>query len=164
MAKPPNRVRPSYQDVLDLLASEHVRSVERAIAAEVGMNIFEDYSVVSTSHLLVAIGASGMTPSDIKVLLQDRRDQIVAFGVRLLRDLAVNSDDEDVYPEGEEQDPPGKVVSEGLGIGFGVTYAIYYNFLANRTPAELRAFLRGRGIEYHSSFSQDLRRLFDESQ
>jgi hypothetical protein len=161
MADRPNRVRPSYQEVRDLLASEHVRSLERAFAAEVGMNIFEDSSVVSTSHLLVAIGASGMTPFDIKVLLQDRRDQIVAFGVRLLRDPAVNSD-EDEFPEGEEQDPPGKVESEGLGTGFGVTYAIYYNFLANRTPAELRAFLKGRGVSH--SFSQDLRRLFDETQ
>jgi hypothetical protein len=161
MADQPIRVRPSYQEVLDLLASEQLRTVEQAIAAEVGMNIVEDYSVVSTSHLLVAIGASGMTPSDIKVLLQDRRDKIVAFGVRLLRDPAVNSD-EDEYPEGEEQDPPGKVLSKGLGTGFGVTYAIYHNFLANRTPAELRAFLKGRGISH--SFSQDLRRLFDETQ
>jgi hypothetical protein len=104
-----------------------------------------------------------MTASDIEVLLRDRRDRLVAFGARLLRDQSATCD-EGEYPEGEEQDTSGPSELVGLGTGFGVKYAIYYNFLANRTPAELRAFLKNRRTPHHARFSRDLRRLFDEAQ
>src|SRR5262245_48053777 len=114
MADPPIRVIPtSFQQVLDLLTSEHLRSVERAIAAEVGMRVVEDYSAAATSYAQAEMSVSGMTASDIEALLRDRRDRLVAFGVRLLRDQAATHDDGE-YPEGEEQDPGGPSESVGL--------------------------------------------------
>jgi hypothetical protein len=74
--------------------------------------------------------------------------------------------DEEEYPAGEEpgeEDKSVTVAQRGLGTGFGITYAIYYNFLANRTPSEFREFLRNRRIPHHARFAKESRRVFEEA-
>ena len=164
MADPPIKVIPTaYDDVLALLHSETLRTVEQGIALEVGSRIVEDYSNVCTNYTRGDISVSGLTVAEIESLLIARRKEIVTFGIRFLRDQEASRDEEE-YPDGEEQDPSETEELLGLGTGFGIKYAIFYNFLANRTPAEFRAYLKNRRVPHHAKFAKELRRVFDESQ
>jgi hypothetical protein len=150
-----------YEGVVALLRSNILRDVEQAIASRVGSVVHEELSSVCTSLAQADASVSGMTLAQIETLLSERRDEIVAFGVRFLRDDEATSDDEE-YPEGEEPDPSPKGTVLGLGTGFGVKYAIYFNFLANRTPAEFREYLKNRRIPQHAKFEKELRRIYEE--
>ncbi len=104
-----------------------------------------------------------MTVSEIGRYLAAHRSSVIAFGVRLFRDSDATIEEQE-YPEGEEQDSDGSSETIGMAVGCGVTYAIYHNFLANRTPQELRAFLKNRRIPHHARFAKELERLFVELQ
>src|SRR5882724_8623516 len=100
MADPPINVIPTaYDEVLALLHSEAVRTVEQAIASEVGSRIVEDYSNICTNYTRGDISVSGLTVAEIESLLIARREEIVAFGIRFLRDQEASRDEEE-YPEG----------------------------------------------------------------
>ncbi len=164
MADPAIKVIPTpYQEVLALLRSDTLRAVEQIIAAAVGSRIVEDYSSTWTSFTQADMSVSGMTVAETQSLLVAHRDQIIEFGVAFLRDEAA-ADDSEEFPEGQEQDPSETGAVHGLGVGFGIKYAIFYNFLAHRTPAELRAYLKNRRIPHHARFARDLRRVFDTLQ
>ena len=149
-----------YQAVVALLQSDALRSVEQPIAASVGMKIIEDDSSTSVSMKQADLSVSGMTVAQMEALLISDRDKLVKFGIGFLSDKDA-TDDAEEFPEGEEQDASATVEVLGLGVGFGVTHAIYYNFLANRTPAEFRAYLKNRRIPHQAKFAKDLRRVFD---
>jgi hypothetical protein len=164
MADPAIKVIPTpYQEALALLRSDTLRMVEQAIADAIGSRIVEDYSTTSTSYTQADMSVSGMTIAQTEALLVTRREQIIKFGVAFLRDEAATDDTEE-YPEGEEQDPSGTVEVHGHGIGFGIKVAIYYNFLAHRTPAEFQAYLKNRRIPHRARFARELRRVFDTVQ
>src|SRR5262249_35187791 len=151
-----------YQQTVALLQSETLRAVEEAIASEVGSRIIEYNSVMSASLAQADMSVSGLTLAEIESLLVSCRQHIVAFGIRFLRDKDATSNEEE-YPEGEEQEPSETEEVHGLGKGFGINYAIYYNFLANRTPAEFRAYLKNRRIPHAAKFAKELRRVFEEA-
>lgn len=163
MADPEIKVIPTpYPEVLALLRSDALRAVEQPIAAAVGSRIVEDFSSC-TSYTQADISVSGMTVAEAEALLISHRDQIIKFGVRFLRDQAATDDTEE-YPEGEEQAPSETVEVQGLCVGFGIGYAIFYNFLAHRTPAEFQAYLKNRRIPHRARFARELRRVFDFAQ
>ena len=158
MPEPAIKVVPApYQDVLALLQSDVLRAVEQAIAAEVGRAVVEDYSVACTSFTQADLSVSGMTVAEAEALLRAHREGIIKFGVAFLRDE-------------ETAGRPGGLGSSrvvevrGLGAGFGVKYAIYYNFLAHRAPAEFLAYLKNRRIGHPAKFARGLRRVFGSVQ
>ena len=164
MADPPIKMIPTpYQEVLALLHSDALRAIEEAIAAAVGSRIVEDFSSTSTSCTQADMSVSGMTSAETESLLRSHRDRIIKFGIALLHNDAA-SDEGEEFPEGEDQDPSESVEVHGLGVGFGIKYAIFFNFLANRTPAELRAYLKNRRIPHHARFARGLRLVFDAVQ
>jgi hypothetical protein len=164
MADPAIKVIPTpYQEVLSLLHSDALRAIEQAIAAAVGIRIVADYSSTCTSYTQGDMSVSGMTVAQTEALLVNHRDQLIRFGVAFLRDEAA-TDDAEEFPEGEEQDSSETVDVQGLGVGFGIKYAIFYNFLAHRTPAEFRAYLKNRRIPHQARFARELRRVFDSVQ
>lgn len=164
MADPGIKVIPTpYQDVLALLHSSTLRAVEQSIAAAVGSRIVEDYSSASTSDTQADMSVSGMTVAQTEALLVSHRDPIINFGIAFLRDQTA-TDDAEEFPQGEEQDPSETVEVHGLGVGFGIKYAIFYNFLAHRQPAEFRAYLKNRRIPHQARFARELRRVFDAVQ
>jgi hypothetical protein len=153
----------TYQEVMSLLKSNALRAVEEAIATQVGQRIIRDYGTAETQHTQAIMSVSGMHAAEIENYLADHRDRLIAFGVRFLRDKEATKTEEE-YPPGEEQDEAsGESVSLGLGSGFGITYAIYHSFLANRPVAEFRQFLQNRRIPHHSKFAKELRRVFEET-
>jgi hypothetical protein len=161
MADPPIKVIPTpYQEVLALLRSDALRAVEQPIAAAIGSRIVEDYSTTCTSYTQADMSVSGMTVAQTAALLTSQRDQLIRFGITFLRDESA-TDNAEEYPDGEEQDPSETVEVHGHGVGFGIKVAIFYNFLAHRTPAEFRAYLKNRRIPHQAKFARELRRVFD---
>jgi hypothetical protein len=165
---PPSKINvipTSYQDVMTLLKSENLRTVEDGIASRVGMPVVREYLPVIVNLIQAEISLSGMTASQIESFLNEYPAQIIAFGIRFLRDAEATRDEEE-YPEGEEpgeEDKPTTVEIRGLGTGFGITYAIYYNFLANRPSTDFREFLKNRRISHHARFAKEISRVFDET-
>jgi hypothetical protein len=158
MAEPAIKVIPTpYQDVMALLRSDTLRAVEQPIASEVGLRILDE---TSASNIQSDLSVSGMTVAETEALLRSHRDQIIAFGIAFLRDEAATDDTEE-YPQGEEQDPSESVNVLGLGMGFGIRHAIFFNFLANRKSPEFQAYLKNRRIPNRARFAQQLRRVFD---
>jgi hypothetical protein len=163
MAERPIRVIPiEYQEVMDLLHSDCLRDVEQDIARQTGKRIIEDFSPACTSYTQADMSVSGMTATETRELLKANRDQIIAFGVAFLRDEEATRNEEE-FPEGEEQDPSETIAALGLGTGFGIKYAIFYNFLANGTSADFSAYLKNRRIPHQAKFARELRRVFDAS-
>jgi hypothetical protein len=166
MPPTPIKVIPiSYQEAMALLQSDNLRAVEDGIASQVGMPVLREYPPVIVNLIQAEISVSGITTGQIEGILNEHRAQIIAFGIRFLRDAEATRDEEE-YPEGEEpgeEDKPTTVEIRGLGTGFGITYAIYYNFLANRPPADFREFLKNRRIPRHTRFAKEIRRVFDET-
>ena len=72
-----------------------------------------------------------------------------------------SDDDDEEYPEGEEQDALRPAEFLGHGVGFGIVCAIHYNFLANRTPGDLRAYLKNRRVPHQARTAREMRRVFD---
>jgi len=140
-----------------------LRELEQPVAAAVGLKVFEDLSPASVNYTLGDISVSGLTTAQIKALLTDKQEEIITFAIAVLTDQEA-TDQQEEYPEGEEQDPsqPGEVL--GLGVGFGIKHAILFNFFANRSSAELRAYLKNRRIPHQAKFAKALRRIFEEVQ
>jgi hypothetical protein len=137
-----------------------MRAIETDIAKAVGSRIIEDYSVTCTSYTQADMSVSGMSVADTEALLRSHRDQLTAFSIAFLGDEAASGVEEE-YPEGEEQDPSEEGEVLGLAAGFGITYAIYYNFLAHRSPAEFQAYLKNRRIPHRAKYARELRRVFE---
>lgn len=160
MAEAAVKVIPTpYQQVLALLQSDALRAVEQPIAAAVGSRVVEDYSTACTSLTQSDLSVSGLTVAEAEALLVAERERLIRFGVAFLRDEAATAGGEE-FPPGQEAEPSETVESHWLGVGFGVKYAIYYNFLARRTQAEFQAYLKNRRVPHRARFARELRRVF----
>ena len=138
----------SLQDVIALLESDTLAAVENAIAIHVGERVNRDHLHITASLMRGEISLSGLSSDTVAALLRDRHDSIVAFGVRFLND---DPDDVDEVVE-----------KEGLGVGFGITYAIYLHFLETCTSNVFTEFLKKRRIPGARKFAADLRRVHAE--
>jgi hypothetical protein len=165
MAKSSIKVIPTpFLEVVAVLQSPSLNRVEEAIAAAIGQPILREYSSVSVSPTQAAMSVSGMSLGEIQKLLDDHQDALIVFGTRFAQDAEATKVEEE-YPEGEEpddEDDDSNSVTLGMGTGFGVVYAIYYKFLANRPPKEFRDYLKNRRIPHHAKFAKELRRVFHE--
>lgn len=151
-----------YQEVLALLKSDVLAAVEQPIAAGRRLKMIYDDGTASMTYLRAQISVSGLTTADIAKYLSQNTDALIRFGLRFLGDHEATSDDQE-YPEGEEQDPPGESEILGLSNGMGIKMAIYHNFLANRTLSELLAYLKNRRVPKAANFARDLIRVYGES-
>lgn len=151
----------TYQEVVSLLTSDELAAVECPIAERRRLRILRDLASTTTSYLQAEVSVSGLTVAEIRKYLALHRSSLIAFGVRFLGDGDATKEEQE-YPEGEEQDPDGASETLGLGVGFGVKYAIYHNFLTNRSASDFRAFLKNRRIPKHTKFAKELVRVLAE--
>jgi hypothetical protein len=147
-----------YGDVVAILDSVSLRSIEEPIAIAHRLPILRDKSAASISYIQGELSVCGMTTEELDRYMRDNGDMIVRLALLMRQDIP-NTDEEE-YPEGEEQDPSSEGVVLGLSNGFGLTHAIYHNFLSRRTGKELRAFLKNRRIPYHAKFAKQLESVF----
>lgn len=152
-----------HNDVLALLLSGALADVESAIADRTQNTICRDYLKTTARLTQAEISLSGLSVDEISSILRDQHDSVIEFGIRFLQDEAATEDTQE-YPEGEEPDPEDVdrvVANQGLGVGFGVTYAIYWHFLTNQAAKDFTEFLQKRRIPGARKFTTDLRRIHD---
>ena len=150
-----------YHEVIALLKSEALAAVELPIAARRRLKIIYDDGTASTTYIRADISVSGLTSAELEQYLIRYKEAVVRFGIRFFGDQSATSDEQE-YAEGEEQDPPEGAQLLGLGNGIGIRMAIYHNFLTNRTPADLLAYLKNRRTPHAAKFANDLARINSE--
>ncbi|MBB3210641.1 hypothetical protein FHS27_006489 [Rhodopirellula rubra] len=136
--------------------------VETAIAAGIQMAICRDHLNTTANYTQAEISLSGLTIDQISSILRSDQSSLIDFGVRFLRDEEATEEVQE-YPAGEEPDPDDvdeTVTEHGLGVGFGITYAIYWHFLTNHTAKDFTEFLKKRRIPGARKFATDLRRIY----
>ncbi len=147
----------SYPDVLVLLKSDSLAAIEEPIAARCRMRIIYEHGAAYVSCTQADISVCCMTIEQIETYLAEHKHALIECGIQF---MASDEEDEQEYPEGEEQEPDEHIETLGCGNGFGIRIAIYHNFIANRTPAELRAYLKNRRIPKHTKFAKELAQIF----
>jgi hypothetical protein len=113
---------------------------------------------------LQQIGQAGLSPAEVESILSHQRAKLIEFGVAFLRNEAATSDEEE-YPEGEEpgsDETPVTLSDEGYGVGFAVTYAIYLNYLQQRSQHDFVEYLKAVRIPHAARFARELKRIYNE--
>ena len=152
-----------YRQVIQLLESDALRSVEEPIAAAHRLKILADNSTVRVNRTTAELSVCGMTINEIKDCLLTNREAIIELALQIKNK---GTDDREEYPEGEEEEEGDNQSGTVLGMsrGFGLLFAIYYDFLSRRTGKEFRAFLKNRRIPRHTKYAKELEVLFGELQ
>jgi len=144
-----------------LLKSEDLSFIETSIAKGCGTYVNKDHLDFTIGILRREIANSALGINSIKDLLRSKKDSIIKFGIDFYKTQAGEPHIEE-YREGEEvnEDEKSNVLeSHGLGIGFGIKYAIYFNFLENDMQDELLNFLKAQRIPYAKDFAKTLNKV-----
>ena len=147
--------------IKDILVSNELSEIEVAITNECETYINKDYIDFTISTLRREISNSGLTIEYIREELRLKKDSIIKLGIRILNALKDKPIDEE-YPKGEsvpKSQQPQVISSHGVGIGFGVKYAIYLDFLENK-PKELIEYIKKERIPKASKFCRTLEKLY----
>jgi hypothetical protein len=94
----------------------------------------------------------------------EKPDFLINFGTLLYKkEEAI--DEREEYPKGEvvpKSERPVTIESFGPGIGFGITYAIYFHFLSTNKIDELSIYLQKKRIPYWKKFQSRLISYYNE--
>jgi hypothetical protein len=152
------------------------RNIERILRSE-GLALVENEiakltnSYVNREHINFTIGIikreiinSGLELEQILEIISFESQKLQKFGVEFLLDRKTNEVKlEEEYPEGEELEVHEKstiLKENGLGIGFGIQYAIYYHFLKNKELNLLLEYLKKSRIPKTSRLSKELKEIY----
>ena len=150
-----------FAEAGELLKSDALRAVSAAIAAARELSVVDSNPVATLGSTMNDLWLAKLTPADAGRLLEQDKDLITRLAVR--HATITTQDplrDDGKFAPGEEQDPAGPAQLLGLGPDVGVTWAIYLHFLRDRTPTELRSYLKKRGSRTAASFVRELTRAY----
>src|SRR4030095_8182992 len=140
-------------EIKELLASNDLSVIEDDIALACNTYVNKSLMDFTIGILRREISNSEISLNHIHHLLRSKRDSIVKFGIRLYNSLKDGPIEEE-YPVGEEipkSERPKDIASLGMGVGFGIKYAIYLHFLETN-PSELLAYLKKERIPRAQKF------------
>lgn len=150
-----------FAEAGELLKGEALRTVSAAIAATRNLAVVDSNPVATLSSTMNDLWLAKLSAADVCRLLEQDKDSIVKLAVRHSRITTHDPlRDDGKFGPGEEQDPAGEAVLLGLGPDVGITWAIYFHFLRDRTPADLRSFLKKRGSRRAASFVREVTRAY----
>ncbi len=120
-----------------------------------------------TSQLIYSVDKFqfvGFELSNIQNQLISKRLSIIEFGIKFYSTskVSIGSPIDEEYPRGEEipKSLRSKVISShGLGVGFGVVYAIYLHFLETDSN-KLAEFLKKERIPNSDKYCKSLIKLY----
>jgi len=148
--------------IKEILISNELSEIEVAITKECKTYVNKEHIDFTIGVLRREIDNSGLTITYIREQLKLKKDSIIKLGIQLLKVLRDKPIEEE-YPQGEEAPAREKtktISSNGLGVGFGVKYAIYLDFLENN-PNELPAYIKKERIPNAAKFAKTLAQLYN---
>jgi hypothetical protein len=149
-------------EIRNILNSNELSEIEAYITSECKTYVNKEFIDFTIDILRREITNSGLAITYIEQQLVLKKDLIIKLGIKILKTLR-NKPIEEEYPKGEEipRNEKSKVItSHGVGIGFGVKYAIYLDFLENN-PKELIQFIKKERIPNAEKFSKMLQKFFN---
>ena len=149
-------------EIEDILYSKELFEIEASIASHCKTYVNKKFVEFTIGILRREISNSGLTLDYIRQMLSLRKGSIIKFGVQILNNLKGKPIEEE-YPKGERVPKSNKleiISSQGVGIGFGIKYAIYLDYLENR-PKELINYLTKERIPKANKFSKILDKLYN---
>ena len=148
-------------EIKELLISKDLSAIENDIALACNTYINKDFIDLTISSLRREISNSEISLNHIHQLLISKRDPIIKFGIRLYN-TQKDAPLQEEYPVGEEipkSQRPKVIASLGIGVGFGIKYAIYLHFLETN-PNGLLDYLKKERIPKAQKFCKTLERIY----
>ena len=150
-----------FAEAGELLKSDALRAVDAELARCRNLPLVDGNPVVSLNLAMRQLGFAKLTASDVRRLLENDLELVVRLALAYSDLKPFDPDaDEGEHPRGETQDPAGKATLDGVAVGAGIIWAIHLHFLRDRTPADLRAYLRAKKTYKAAQFMKDLSRAY----
>lgn len=151
-------------EIKNLLNSDELSVIEDEISSACKTYVNKEFIDQSIGILRRQISNSGLGLSNIHNQLISKRLSIIEFGIKFYSTskVSIGSPIDEEYPKGEEipKSLRSKVISShGLGVGFGVVYAIYLHFLETDSN-KLAEFLKKERIPNSDKYCKSLIKLF----
>jgi hypothetical protein len=149
----------------ELFDNPTVNEVEEQIASELGLEVYSEQKHIIGNLIQKEIEQSMVGKPVLHSYFIKNRSEFVKFGVLLYTGERKANDGEE-YPKGEtvpREQRPVELKSHGLGVGFGITYAIYFHFLNTNKLAELSEFLKIRRIPHYKKFQSRIESYYREA-
>jgi hypothetical protein len=142
-----------------------VNEVEKQIATELGLEVYSE-----SKHIIGNLKKKEIEQSMINIEIlysyfTQKKSELIKFGT-LLYSGEKNVNDGEEYPKGEsvpKSQRPVVLKSHGPGIGFGITYAIYFHFLSNDKLTDLGEYLKTRRIPHFKKFQSRLENYYKKT-
>ena len=147
--------------IKEILISSELSEIEVAITNECETYVNKEHIDFTIDIVRREIANSNLTLTFIREQLSVKKDAIIKLGIQILKALKGKPREEE-YPKGEIPRGGGKteiVSSNGVGVGFGIKYAIYLDYLENK-PKELTEYLKKESIPNAAKFSKTLVGLY----
>lgn len=148
-----------------LFDSPPVNEVEFKIARSLNLTVYSENKKILGKLIEEEIQISKIPKETLLNHFLKNKQHLIRFGINMYRHEFLEDGEE--YPNGEElskTEESQTISSCGLGIGFGITYAIYYHFLSNDNTLGLKEYLKLRRIPYHTKFLSRLIGYYENSQ
>lgn len=143
---------------VELFDHPTINEFEERVAGALKQTVYTHYKDELSKLINKEIKLSGIDEADLLTLFTEDKEDLFNFTFNAYS-KEIKLDDIEEYPEGEElteEEKPVTVERFGPSIGFGIKFAIYYNFLKNDKNAELGDFLKAMKIPYSSRFKKRL--------
>jgi hypothetical protein len=140
----------------ELLKSEALRAVDAAIAAARGLPLTDGNPVVTLNSVMNSLWHAKLPAPEVRRLLEQDKELIVRLADRHLQTSDPIAEAARDFPGG------GEATLLGLGVGVGVTWALYLHYLRDRTPAEFRSYLKAHGVRNAVTLARQLAQAYAE--
>ena len=150
---------------LELFDHPGVNEFEKEVAESLGVTIYFEDKRIIRNLIKKEIELSKVPSDELLIHFIENKRQLKNFTI-IAYSNEIKIDDGEEYPEGEElssNEIPKTLKTYGPGIGFGITFVIYFHFLINNLRDELSAYLRAKRIPHSANLNKRLIKYFDES-
>ncbi len=148
-------------EIKEVLKSDELSQIEESITEVCKTYVNKEFIDFTIGVVRREITNSNLSLEYLKKQIAEKKESLIKFGIRFML-ASKNAPIEEEYPEGEgvpRNERPKVISSQGFGIGFGIKYAIYLDFLENN-PKELINYIKKERIPKAQKLNDLLIKLY----
>jgi len=149
---------------IDLFDNTIVNEFEEKVASSLGVNIYSEEKEIIRNLVNKEIKLSKVSTNQLLTCVKENYEKLQKFAIKVYTS-ETKIDNVEEYEDGEEmltKEKSKTLKTHGLGIGFGITYTIYFHFLINELTGELSDYLKARRIPHSNKFCKRLTNYYNE--